>query len=79
MDINEFINEALEQLSDLPNQCRHKKNYLIVDLEFEIYVMKTETQSTNTGVDKILVVTNQNTKAGQFYHKVKIKLKPKDK
>ena len=75
MELKEFIRTILEQMEEL-KRIEHKKNYIVDELEFELSIQEIE----NNRISLSIMGFGGNIEGGkQQGHKVKIKLKPKNR
>lgn len=75
MELKGFMGSIIDQLTELRDENPNKRKYLIDELEFELYISEV------TNLDGRVNVRIINIGAGtqnQVYHKVKVKLKPKN-
>lgn len=75
MELKLFIQDVLQQMDDLKS-IQQKKNYLVEELEFELFI--TETGNGSVGVS-VLGFGTTGSLENQNSQKVKIKLVPKNR
>lgn len=75
MELKEFIRTILEQMEEIKS-IQQKKNYIVDELEFELSIQEME--NNKIGLSAFGFGLN-NEGGNQQGHKVKIKLKPKNK
>lgn len=75
MELKLFIKDVLQQMDDLKS-IQQKKNYLVEELEFELFI--TETGNGSVGVS-VLGFGTAGSIENQNSQKVKIKLVPRNR
>jgi hypothetical protein len=75
MELKEFIRTILEQMEEL-KRIEQKKKYIVDELEFELSIQEIE---NNRIVLSVFGLGGEMAGVNQQGHKVKIKLKPKNR